>query len=267
MTAIDRPPRRPARDLHRPTRAPETTPDIASRPRPGGGPLYAQVRAGVIQRIVAGIWKPGALLPSETRLAEEFGVSQGTVRKALDALAAENLVLRQQGKGTFVAAHTPERALFHFFKIVGDDGSHRLPTGRVLSCARRRASQEEAQKLNLAPGAKVVHIQRVRDLAGRPAIVEKVVVPARLFPDLGQSTLPNTLYKLYEETYGVIVAQAVERLKAVAARRNDAALLDVPIGAPLLEIERIALTLDRTPVEWRVSRCDTRSHHYWATVV
>jgi GntR family transcriptional regulator len=264
MTALDRLPRRAPR---RPTPAPETAAGPPARLRPGGGPLYAQVRAGVIQRIVAGIWKPGALLPSENRLAEEFGVSQGTVRKALDALEAENLVLRQQGKGTFVAAHTPERALFHFFKIVGDDGSHQLPTGRVLSCARRRASQEEAQKLCLAPGTKVVHIQRVRDLAGRPAIVEKVVVPARLFPELGQSTLPNTLYKLYEETYGVIVAQAVERLKAVAARKSDAALLDVPVGAPLLEVERIALTLDRTPVEWRVSRCDTRNHHYLSTVV
>lgn len=266
MTAIDRPPRG-ARALRRPTPGAATAADFAARPHPGGGPLYAQVRASVIQRIVAGIWKPGTLLPSEGRLAGEFGVSQGTVRKALDALAAENLVLRQQGKGTFVAAHTPERALFHFFNIVGDDGSHRLPTGRVLSCARRRASHEEAQKLNLAPGAKVIHIQRVRDLAGRPAIVEKVVVPARLFPDLGQSTLPNTLYKLYEEAYGVIVAQAVERLKAVAARKSDALLLHIPVGAPLLEIERIALTLDRTPVEWRVSRCDTRGHHYLATVV
>lgn len=266
MAAIDRPSRR-ARALPRPTPAPETAPDQDARLRPGGGPLYAQVRAGVIQRIASGVWKPGALLPSENRLAEEFGVSQGTVRKALDALAAEKLVLRQQGKGTFVAAHTPERELFHFFLIVGDDGSHQLPTGRVLSCIRRRASQEEAQKLNLAPGAKVVHIQRVRDLAGRPAIVEKVVVPVRLFPDLGQSALPNTLYRLYEEAYGVIIAQAVERLKAVAARKSDAALLGVPVGAPLLEIERIALTLDRTPVEWRVSRCDTRHHHYLATVV
>lgn len=248
----------------------ETTTDIATLTRLGAGPLYAQVHAGIIQRIVAGVWKPGEMLPSEGRLAEEFGVSQGTVRKALDALAAENLVLRQQGKGTFIAAHTPERALFHFFKITGDDGSHQLPTGRVLSCARRRPSQEETQKLALAPGAKVVHIQRVRDLAGRPAIVEKVVVPARLFPDLGQPSpeaLPNTLYKLYEEKYGVIVAQAIERLRAVAARKSEAALLNVPVGAPLLEVERIALTLDRMPVEWRVSRCDTRGHHYLATVV
>src|SRR5258707_13395026 len=97
-------------------------PSTASAPIPTGEapdfrPLYAQVRALMIRRMVRGEWRPGDILPSEGRLAVEFGVSQGTVRKALDEMAAQNLVVRQQGRGTFVAQHSEAHALFHFFHI------------------------------------------------------------------------------------------------------------------------------------------------------
>ena len=113
-------------------------------------PLYAQVRELMIGRMVQGVWKPGAVLPSEVQLAAEFGVSQGTVRKALDALAAENLVIRRQGRGTFVAEHDAERALFHFFHLVGEDGSRQLPGATLLSCRAGKASRDEAARLELA---------------------------------------------------------------------------------------------------------------------
>lgn len=236
----------------------------------GGSPLYAQVRREVVARVAGGYWRPGDMLPSEQALAREFGVSQGTVRKALDALTAENLVVRRQGKGTFVARHNPERSLFHFFKVVADGGVRELPArSRILSCVRRRATREEAKLLTLEPGARVVHIDRIRDLGSRPAIVERIVLPGALFPDLGRpiASLPNTLYRLYEEKYGISVHQAVERVRAVAAEAADAAALGVKIGAPLLEIDRLASTLDRLTVEWRRSRVDTRYHHYLAELV
>ncbi|NBB84258.1 MAG: UTRA domain-containing protein [Alphaproteobacteria bacterium] len=219
---------------------------------PGFRPLYQQVRD---------------LLPSEPRLAAELKVSQGTVRKALDDLAAQNLVVRRQGRGTFVAAHSADRSLFHFFQLVGDDGRRRRPDSRLLDCRRGMAGPAEAARLDLAAGALVVRIDRLRLLDGRPAIVERIVVPQALFPGLDAAErrpLPNTLYDLYQRDYGVTVARAAEKLKAVAAGPEEADQLHVARGAPLLEIDRVAFDLDGRPVEWRLSRCPTADIHYAA---
>lgn len=230
---------------------------------PEARPLYAQVKALMVQRMISGAWRPGELLPSESRLAEEFGVSQGTVRKALDALAAENLVVRRQGRGTHVAEHDDQRALFHFFHLVGPDGGRRLPESRVLSVRRGTAGRAEAERLAVGRGDAVVRIRRVRDLDGRPAIVETITVAEATFPGLAdERNIPNTVYDLYERRYGITIARAVERLAALAADEKDAELLGIAPGAPLLEIDRTALALDGRPVEWRVSRCQTRNHHY-----
>lgn len=239
--------------------------------RPARTPLYVEVRDAIQNRIGSGAWAPGDLLPSETALGTEFGVSQGTVRKALDDLAARNLVVRRQGKGTFVAAHTPERALFHFFHIAADDGTRELPTkSRVLSCRRRRPDRTEAAAFGLGSGERVVEIRRVREMDGVPAIAETVCVPATLFPDLDKRAVeevPNELYQMYEERYGITVNRAVERVRAVAASADDAAALGIAQGAPLLEIDRTAETLEGRPVERRVSRCLTEGRHYLSTIV
>ncbi len=238
--------------------------------RPVRAPLYVEVRDAILKRIADGGFAPGALLPAETALGQEYGVSQGTVRKALDDLAARNLVVRRQGKGTFVAAHTPERALFHFFHIAADDGSRQLPTkSRVVSVRRRRATQEEADALDLPRGERILEIVRVREMQGAPAIHEWIAVPAALFPDLDKRSLedvPNELYQHYEERYGVTVHRAVERLRAVAASAEDAARLGISAGSPLLEIERVAQAPDGRAVERRVSRCRTEGRHYLSTI-
>jgi GntR family transcriptional regulator len=240
------------------------TPAAVLAPRP----LYVQVRELMIGRMVQGVWKPGAVLPSEVQLAEELGVSQGTVRKALDALAAENLVIRRQGRGTFVAEHDAERALFHFFHMVGDDGSHLLPGSAQLSCRAGRAGREEAGRLDIERGAPVIRLRRTRDLGGASAIYEAISVPAVLFPDLeGMGELPNTLYAFYESRYGVTIVRAEERLRAVEAPAEAARLLGLKPGGPLLEIDRVAFALDGRPAEWRVSLCDTRRHHYLAELL
>ncbi len=237
--------------------------------QPGRGPLYQQVRERLVGRIADGHWQPGQPLPSEIMLAGEFGVSQGTIRKALDTLAADNLVVRHQGKGTFVATHTPQRELFHFFHLVGPDGARRMPvTRKLLSCRQRRAERDEAVRLKLASNAHVVEIRRLRDMAGAPAILETIVVPAKLFPGLAETAaLPNELYQLYEEGYGVTIHKALEGIRAVGAERDAAKLLGVEIGAPLLAVDRLAETLDGTPVELRLSLCDTREHAYLSEIV
>jgi GntR family transcriptional regulator len=232
--------------------------------RPGAGPLYKQVKERLIHHLVGETWGPGDVLPSEPKLAERFGVSPGTVRKALDELTAENVVMRHQGKGTIVARHDPERSLFHFFRMTDPAGAVLTPTSRVLSCSQRRAFKVDLDHLRLAPGAHVIEIERVRDLAGEPAMLERIVLPAKLFPGLDQAAadLPNALYVHYEERYGVTVYRAREGLRAIAAEARDAMALPVTLGQPMLEIDRVALTLDGTPVEWRVSRCATERSRY-----
>jgi len=239
--------------------------------RPARTPLYVEVRDEILARIGSGAWAPGEMLPSESAIGAEFDVSQGTVRKALDELVQRNLLVRRQGKGTFVAAHTPERALFHFFHIAADDGTRSLPTkSHVLSCRRRRADKAEADALALGRSARIIEIRRVREMGGTTALAETVCVPAPLFSDLDKravAEVPNELYQMYEERYGITVHRAVERLRAVGASKDDAALLGVKPGTPLLEIERIAETVDGRPVELRSSRCLTEGRHYLSTIV
>ncbi len=243
---------------------------IENMETPKSRPLYVQVREALMRRLGDGHWRAGAALPAEPALAAELGVSQGTARRALDDLAKANLVVRRQGKGTFVAEHTRERALFHFFHLVGDGGKRALPGSRVLSVKAGPATREEARRLGLAAGVKAVRLHRLRTLDGRVAIVERIVLPGALFDGierLDRASLPNELYKLYEQRYGVSVARAAERLKAATAGPEDAAHLGLRSGSAVLEIDRTAYALDGRACEWRVSRCDTSSHHYAAEVV
>jgi len=233
---------------------------------PGNGPLYQQIKQLIVGRIVDGTLPPGTCLPSETRLGQEMGASQGTVRKALDDLVADNLLIRHQGRGTFVATHTAQRELFHFFHLVNQNGIKQLPTySQLVDCTRRRASKDEAERLKLSSSANVIAITRVRHLNDSPAIFETIALPGAKFQGLEQyEEIPNELYGLYENSYGVTIHKASERLRAVAASKIEAVALELSIGAPLLEIDRIAETLEGVPVEWRVSRCDSRTHSYLA---
>jgi GntR family transcriptional regulator len=230
---------------------------------PSARPLYAQTRDALVKRLVDGVWAPGDALPSETELAAELRVSQGTVRKALDSMAADKLVVRRQGRGTFVAVHDEARILFQFFKLAPDDASEMVfPESRVVEVASGRASERERERLGLRAGVRVIRIRRVRSLAGRTAIAERIVLPARLFPRLEQGEIPNNLYGLFATRYGVAIARAQERLKAVALDAKEAALLGVAAGSPALRIDRLALSLAGDEVEWRVSLCVTSDFHY-----
>ena len=244
--------------------APAATTETGAAADEGLGfrPLYAQVRDRLIRRLVDGVWTPGEPLPSEMQLAAELGVSQGTVRKALDAMAAENLVVRRQGRGTFVARHDEERIMFQFFKLVGDDGRRSFPQSRVLSVSSARANAAERETLKLERDARVTRIRRLRSIDETPVVVETMTLPEATLPGLTAMELPNNLYGLYAMHFGVTVASTRERLKAVAVNAQDAEALGVAAGTPALKIDRLALSLERQPVEWRVSVCLTERFHY-----
>lgn len=230
-------------------------------------PLYRQVYDFLVRQIAEGAWRPAEALPSEQALAEKLRVSQGTVRKALDALAVEKLVERRQGKGTYVAEHTQERALFRFFRLSEPGGERTVPTSEDESVRRRPARAAEIHKLHLSKGAQVVELARTRLVAGRAVALERIIMPLQFFPDIDRfRPLPNALYALYQQQYGVNIVSTEEQLRADAASREDAKRLKLEPGAPLLNIDRIAIALDGSRVEWRVSRCDTRHLVYAVTL-
>lgn len=227
-------------------------------------PLYMQIKDLLMERIHTGEWSPGTFIPSEAALATTYQVSVGTLRKALNELVAENVVVRQQGKGTSVATHDGDHALFRFFNICRPDGERCLPVSIVLGRKVRKASAQEAQALGLQPGAKVIHISRTRELDGKPAIYEDITLCAERFIGLERQpeVLPNTLYRLYQQRFGATVAHADERIFAISADASQALVLGIDVGAPLLQIVRIALDYQGRAIEKRVSVVSTQRHCY-----
>lgn len=228
-------------------------------------PLYAQVRDQLIERIRSGIWKPGQLIPNEFEIASEFGVSQGTARKAIEGLAGERLVLRRQGRGTFVVEHTPAHVLFRFFNIADETGAPVTPDSTQIHAEVAPATGEERKRLGLDAGDEVIRITRVRTRETIPFIAETIALPAKLLPGLVDlPVIPNTLYDLFQKSYGILTMRTDDRLTAVAADTEAAAKLAVAPGTPLLRIDRTAYSLDDRPIEWRVSLCHLENAHYIA---
>jgi GntR family transcriptional regulator len=230
-------------------------------------PLYGQIRALVERALESGEWAPGQAIPSEIDLAARFGVSQGTVRKAIQALAAENLLVRRQGKGTFVATHTEEKASnFRFLRIRRDDGQAEYPRSRLVDLRRARAGGALARALALKAGEPVFVLRRVLEYGGTPAVLDEISVPAALFRGLTRArcaAYSGSMYGFFESEFGVRILRAEERLRAVAADAASAALLRVPAGTPLLAVDRVAFTYGDRPVEMRRGLCTTRREHYF----
>jgi GntR family transcriptional regulator len=233
---------------------------------PAFRPLYLQIKDLLVQSLESGEWRPGEAIASEIALAARFGVSQGTVRKAIDALAVDNLVVRRQGKGTFVATHTEEVAsTFRFLRLRRDDGVDEYPASRLVDVRRGKAGAEIARLLDLRPGDGVVMIRRVLEWDGKPALLDDIALPAALFRGLTRAKLEayqGSMYGFFETAFGVRMLTAQERLKAVAADAATALLLGVTAGTPLLEVDRVTFTYGQRPVEFRRGLCSTAQHHY-----
>ena len=229
-------------------------------------PLYLQIKALLERSLDACEWRPGTAIPSESVLAQRFGASQGTVRKAIAQLAAENLVVRRQGKGTFVATHTEEKtSTFRFLRIRRSDGRDEYPASRLLDVRRGKASAEVARLLELKASDAVFVVRRVLEYGGEPAVLDDITLPAALFKGLTRARLEayrGSMYGFFETQCGVRMLRAQERLKAIAADSATAAILKVRTGEPLLAVERLTRTYGERPVEWRRGLCSTRRHYY-----
>lgn len=237
--------------------------DVSSSP--AFQPLYRQIKSLITQSLMAGEWGPGEPIPSEMELASRFNVSQGTVRKAINELADQNLLVRHQGKGTFVASHAEERRKYYFTRITPDSGEDVHPTPELLECRRAKSDAVTARLLDLATGAGIFIVRRRFRISGELVELEEVRIPAALFRALTSAVIEQhecKLYSMYESQFGVRIIEVRERIKAVAAGEDESRMLEIAPGTPLLRVDRVAYTFGDKPVEIRASLFHTAHHHY-----
>jgi len=239
---------------------------------PAFSPLYQQIKALILQSLQSGEWKPSTAIPSEQELAIRYKVSQGTVRKAIDELAAENLVVRRQGKGTFVATHAERHTQYRFLRLLpesGDPTSEGPAQRRIIDCKRTRASADVARALSLRSGDAVLQVRRVLSFAGIPTILEDLWLPGGPFKGLTAERLTSydgAMYALFETEFGVRMVRAEEKIKAVLPDTEQRDLLQIAADTPLLSVERTAFTYNDLPMELRRGLYLTDTHYYRNTL-
>lgn len=228
-------------------------------------PLYRQIRDLLVQALDRGEWRPGDAIPSEMDLAARFQVSQGTVRKAVDELASEHILIRRQGKGTFVATHQEARVRFRFLRLVSQDGELVPGSSEILACRKVRATAEMARELGIHPGDGLVYIRRLLSFRTKPTVVDDIYLPASLFKGLNLQVLKENegpLYWLFEARFGVSMVRADEKIRAVAACTEIAQLLGIKPGQPVLRVDRVSLTYGDRAVELRYGHYVTEEYYY-----
>ena len=236
---------------------------------PAFSPLYRQIKSLIMRSLQDSEWRPGEAIPSEMDLAARYKVSQGTVRKAIDELAAENLLVRRQGRGTFVATHAEEHVQFRFLRLMPDVGEPGGMARRLIDCKRQRAPADVARALRLNASDPVIRVRRVLSFRGSPVVLDDIWLPATLFKGLTVERLadhPGPMYEMFETEFGVRMIRAEEKIRAVAADASTAGVLAVAEGTPLLSVERLSFTYGDKPVELRRGLYRTDSHYYRNTL-
>ena len=238
---------------------------LISEPIASFSPLYEQIKAMILASLQASEWLPGDAIPSEIELAARYAVSQGTVRKAIDELAAQNLLIRRQGKGTFVATHQEEDFQYRFLRLEPDSGEKLHLKNQFLACENIPSDPYIARLLKIKPGDSIIRIDRIQSSAGRPITFEEIWLPEARFKGLNLEMLnawPGPMYAFYESEYATHMVRAEEKIKAVLAGSDLAKYLQISEGAALLSVERVAFTYGNKPVEIRHARYDTNGQHY-----
>jgi GntR family transcriptional regulator len=228
-------------------------------------PRYHRVREALSAEIAARRWKPEEAIPSETEIAETHQVSIGTVRKAIDSLVADGVLERFQGKGTFVRRPDFQSSFFRFFRFASAGGAPRVPVSRILKREETTMTVVVAEALGLKAGAPAIRFSRLRLIEDRPLVLEDIWLPHDRFKALltiDTREFGDLLYPLYEQYCGVMVASAQETLSAEAVSAKNARLLELEAGEPVIVIERVALSADRQPLEWRQSRGPASEFRY-----
>lgn len=235
---------------------------------PKHSPLYQQIKALIVEHLSQGEWRAGQIIPSELELAARYGVSQGTVRKAIDELAAEHLLVRRQGRGTFVATHTERQTRYRFLRLRSQTTPQAVQESTqrdFIACRNEPADARVAAALAVPPDAPVLYARRLLRFGGAPAILEDLWLPTERFDGLTAQRLANydgPMYALYEAEFAVHMVRAEEKLRAVLPGATEAQLLDISPETPVLSVERVACSYDDTPMELRLGLYRTDTYYY-----
>lgn len=235
----------------------------------GDSPLYKQVEREILQRLADGEWKPGEQLPTEAELASRLGVALFTVRAGVGELVKANILVRKQGKGTFVARHNRQRQRYQFSHVFDASGTQIFPERELVSFSREPATDFVAHLLQLESTSRptLLRIELLLTIADNPAGLMEIALPARRFPDLTAKAIREgreNLYAVYQDLCGINVIRVSERVFADAAKPAVARVLRMSSHDPVLRIERVAYTYNDLPVEYRIRYFNATRYHYRA---
>jgi GntR family transcriptional regulator len=225
-------------------------------------PLYLQARDAIAQRIAAGEWKPHSAIPNESELAREFGVSAGTMRKALDLAQAERLLTRRQGRGTFVNDPSSDEYVERYNRVRDPTGGRVVSHAEELSLDESVVDECAAVRLQLHPRERVLRIRRLWRSGGRPYMIEHVTLPSKLFPGLAGQERPSQRLAVLAQQFGVLLGGGEERITIDKASPEVAAALEAEAGETVMALDRVVYTLQGRPAEWRVGQCRMDGKHY-----
>jgi GntR family transcriptional regulator len=224
--------------------------------------LSDQLRQSLLQKIATGEWAPGTQVPNEIEIARDYGLSNGTVRKALASLENDKFILRQQGKGTFVLDPAGREVMRRFERFRSEDEETLGQTLEVQSHTVAEGTDTECRNLRLAPGAKVRRMTRLRRHNGKPFLHEEIAIPASLFPLEKEVDNPEHWISTTARNCGVLLGDAEEKISLAACPSAAARNLGLTEGAPVMRIRSVMLTIDGIPARWRDAYCVTDGIYY-----
>ena len=228
-------------------------------------PLYIQVKKRITGSLISAEWAPGESIPSEIELAKKYNVSQGTVRKAIDDLVSDKILIRRQGKGTFVSSHNEENIQLRFLRLTEKSGKKENLESKLISFEKEKAGNQIAKSLGINPSSTLISIKRLLTFNGRPLILDLIKIPTAYFRGLTPEKIiekSGSMYRMYEVDFGIQMLHADEKILAVRSSKESSTLLHVSEGSPLLSVERLSYTYDKKPIEWRLGLCLTLDHYY-----
>ena len=228
-------------------------------------PLYVEVKKKITQSLIKGEWGPGEAIPSEIELANIYDVSQGTVRKAIDDLSAESILVRRQGKGTYVATHNEENIQLRFLRLTSQFELNEKLDNQLISFSKEKATNKLAKILNINPSSTIISVTRILTFNEKPLILDVIKIPAQSFRGLTPEMIienNGSMYRMYETDFGVRMLRADEKILAITANSETASHLKVQENHPLLSVERISYTYKNKPLEWRLGLYVTDNHFY-----
>lgn len=222
--------------------------------------LRAMIRRGELQ--------PGDQVPTEEKLCARYGVSRGTVRQALDALAREGLVTREAGRGTFVCSNgatSPHFTLASFAEEMRRQGLE--PHTRVLKCRVIPAPPDVQKRLRLKPRTPVIHIERLRLANNKPVLYETRYLAQSLCPQLLEHDLAKeSIHELLTRRYNVPMTRAIHTIEVHLLTRAEAKLLDALPGTPAFFVDRLTYTTGDRPAVWYRALYRGDEYHFRAEV-